>query len=245
MIRRIVALGDSISCGEGVGLRVAPAATWPALLAASSPGTELVALARPGARLSDVLHEQLPRVQEASPDLVTLLIGLNDISRGSFDRQRFAEQLCDVVVGLRPTGALLLLGRLHDASLVLPLPPRLRENVRTRIVAVNEAVDTCAGPHVRLLDLHALRALRSRRAWAVDRVHPNEVGHALIAQAAADVLRQLGCRLLPLRTPPLPPAPGRYREAAWLLRHGLPWLGNHVPQVVLPALAATVRGRHD
>jgi lysophospholipase L1-like esterase len=237
----VVALGDSTSCGEGVGLRVAPEATWPALLTAACPGAELLSLATAGAGIADVRRLQLPQALAAAPDVVTLLIGLNDLSRAGFDRQAFAEQLCEVVLAVRATGAVLLLGRLHDASLLLPLPPGLRDLVRSRTAAVNAAVDACAGVDVRLLDLAAVRPLRSRRVWDVDRVHPNGVGHALIAAAAADVLRELGCRLLPLRTPDLPSAPGPAREVTWLLRHGLPWLATHVPQVVLPAVLAAVR----
>jgi hypothetical protein len=134
-----------------------------------------------------------------------------------------------------------LLGRLHDASTVLPLPPGLRDTVRERTAAVNAAVDACAGPDVRLVDLAAVAALRNRRAWDLDRVHPNAAGHALIAAAAAQVLREAGCRLEPVRLPRLPAAPGPWREAHWLVRHGLPWLGAHVPQVVAPAVSAAVR----
>jgi hypothetical protein len=49
---------------------------------------------------------------------------------------------------------------------------------------------------------------------------------------------------VPVVRPPgatLPDAPGAVAEAQWLLRSGLPWLAGHVPSVVLPALAATVR----
>jgi len=83
-----------------------------------------------------------------------------------------------------------------------------------------------------------------RRAWEVDRLHPNVAGHALIAQAAARVLRQAGCRIGPVRQPRLPDAPGPAKEAQWLLRHGLPWLGSHLPQVVVPAVGAILRRGH-
>jgi lysophospholipase L1-like esterase len=236
----LVALGDSTSCGEGVGLRVAPEATWPALLTAACPGAELLSLATAGAGIADVRRRQLPQALAAAPDVVTLLIGLNDLSRAGFDRQAYAEQLSEVVLAVRATGALLLLGRLHDASLLLPLPPGLRDLVRSgrprqRRRGRLRRVD------VRLLDLAAVRPLRSRSVWDVDRVHPNGIGHALIAAAAAEVLRELGFRLLPLRAPDLPSTPGPAREVTWLLRHGLPWLATHVPQVVLPAVLAAVR----
>lgn len=61
------------------------------------------------------------------------------------------------------------------------------------------------------------------------------------SDAAAKLLRGAGCPTGPVRQVRLPPAPGLLHEAHWVLRHGLPWLGGHLPQVALPALAATVR----
>ena len=243
MIARITALGDSTSCGEGVGLRIPSSCTWPARLTAATPGAELVPLAAPGARLRDVRVHQVGVAVETGADVFTLLIGLNDVFRSGFERRAFAAELAEVVVLLRDTGALVLLGRLHDATAVLSLPPRLRDAVRSRTAQVNEAVDACAGGRVHLLDLGAVPGLRMRRVWEVDRVHPNVAGHALIAQAAARVLRQAGCRIGPVLQPRLPAAPSAAREAQWLVRHGLPWLGSHLPQVVIPVLGAAVRVR--
>lgn len=245
MISRIAALGDSTSCGEGIGLHVPSGSTWPSRLAAATPGAELVPLAVAGARLRDVRARQVEPALDSGAEVVTLLIGLNDVSRAGFDRHRFADDLAEVVAVLRSTGALLILGRLHDATAVLHLPPGLRSAVRARTAAVNEAVDACTGANVRPLDLTALPALRMRQMWDVDRVHPNVAGHALLAEAAARVLRRAGHRVGPVRQPRMPAAPGALREARWLLRHGLPWLASHIPQVVAPAVTAAVRNRAD
>lgn len=232
---RIAALGDSTSCGEGVGLRVPVTGTWPARLAAATPGGELVPLARPGARLQDLRREQLPAALDSGADVVTLLIGLNDVSRSGFDRDRFALELTDTVHALCSTGALVLVGRLHDPTVVLPLPQGVRSLVRTRTAAVNAAVDGCVSDQVRLLDLARLHGLRMRRAWDIDRLHPNAAGHALIAEAAARVLRAAGWQVGPIRQAPLPPAPGRLRETRWLLLHGMPWLSRQLATGALGA----------
>lgn len=238
---RIVALGDSTSCGEGVGISIPSGATWPARLAAATPGAELVPLAVAGSRLRDVREGQLTDAVRSRADVVTLLIGLNDVARGGFDAGAFRSSLHDVVGSLRSTGTILLLGRLHDVTAVLPLPPALRSAVRARTAEVNAAVDACLDDRVLPIDLAALPGLRMRRMWEVDRVHPNVAGHALIADAAARVLRSAGLPVGPIRQPAMPSAPGPLREARWLVRHGLPWLGAHVPQVVLPALTAAAR----
>jgi hypothetical protein len=61
MSGRIAALGDSTSCGEGVGLRVPSTGTWPARLAAATSGGELLPLSRPGARLQDLRRSATSR----------------------------------------------------------------------------------------------------------------------------------------------------------------------------------------
>lgn len=244
MTLRLVALGDSTSCGEGVGLRLPAELTWPALLAAAMPGSSLLPLAAPGARLRDVLATQVQRAAAHRPHVATLLIGLNDISRGGFDARSFAVDLRATLALLAPTEAVVLLGRLHDPARLLPLPPALKRTVQVRQAAVNAAVDAaCAVGEGRVLalDLQDVAGLERRSAWEVDRLHPNRAGHALIAAAAADVLRSHGMPVAPVPVPPTCRTPGRLDEAGWVVRSGLPWLAGHVPQVVLPAVSATLR----
>lgn len=235
----LVALGDSTSCGEGVGLRLDPRLTWPARLARAVPDGRGVLLARPGARIRDVVARQLPQLAEQAPDVVTLLIGLNDLARSDFDGEAFAVDLDRVVDAVLPTGARLLLLRLPEPAAHLPLPRGLRSAVRRRAAEVNVAVDEAragSGGRVVTADLTAVPGLRLRRAWDVDRLHPNSAGHALIAHAAAAALRRTGLVVDEVDAPPLPAAPGPLREGVWLLRDGLPWLATHVPQVVVPAV---------
>jgi lysophospholipase L1-like esterase len=74
----LVALGDSVVAGYGVG---GPSAAYPARVGART-GRLVRNLAEPGATSGDVLEEQLARILVA-PELVTITVGANDI--------RFAE----------------------------------------------------------------------------------------------------------------------------------------------------------
>jgi hypothetical protein len=149
------------------------------------------------------------------------------------------------VAALRRGGATVLLGRLHDPTRHLPLPPALRSAVRARVGVVNAAVDDAVaeagrsrrGGDVHVLDLTAVRGLELRRAWAVDRLHPHAAGHGLLAAHAARVLAAAGLPVAPLQTEPLPRAPGLPAQAWWTARHGAPWLAGHLREVVGPALA--------
>lgn len=235
MTLHVAALGDSTSCGEGIGLRIPLERTWPALLTAAIPGGELLPLAAPGAQVREVLSSQVPRAIDGAPALITLLIGLNDVWRSGFRPASYAADLHAVLRLLMPTGATVLLGRLHDPCQQLPVPGRLRRSVRERIAAINDVVDEAAeAPHVLMLDLGTIAGLRLRSAWDLDRLHPGSAGHAFIAQRAAHVLRSDGLPVGQIRPVAVPPPPGRVQEGRWLARAGLPWLAAHLPELVRP-----------
>ena len=245
MTLRVAALGDSTSCGEGVGLRVPLEGTWPARLAAALPDAELLPLAVAGCRVQALREHQLPAALAAEPHLATVLIGLNDVARGAYDPAAVGEHLRAVVRALRRAGTTVLLGRLHDPAQHLVLPPPLRRVASVRTAAVNRAVDAAAeearrgdGGDVLVLDLARVPALRLRRAWAVDRVHPTAAAHGLIAAAAARVLADTGWPVGRVPPAPLPPAPGRLAEAWWAGRHGLPWAAANLRDLAAPVVAA-------
>lgn len=243
MTTRLAALGDSLTCGEGVGLSLDPSHAWAALLAGAlddgSPnGGSLTLTAAPGARVRDVLAAQLPVALAARPDIATVLVGLNDVVRSGFDPAMVRRDLLTAVSALRGVGARVVLVRLHDPTAILWLPGWVVRYVGARVGAVNRAVDEVArlDPGVHLLDLGDVIALRRPGAWTVDRVHPNRLGHQAIAAAAADVLRTAGVRVGQVPLQPVPArGPGLPARAVWAVRYGLPWALRHSRQLVRPA----------
>jgi len=211
------ALGDSFTCGEGVGVQVPLSGTWAALLA-ESLGLEHVSHAVAGSRVRDVVGRQLPHAREA--EVSTLLVGLNDVARGGFDGPAVRAGLLGCVGLLVGLSDAVVLGRLHDPSRLMWVPSPLRQALRRRLAIVNEAVDEAATfPRVRVVDLAGVPELQHPAGWAVDRVHPSAAGHRALARAAS---AELG-RVLPASVP-LPDAPGLVRRAVWGARHGAPYL---------------------
>ena len=73
---RYVALGDSYT----IGTSVEPGDRFPDQLARRVPGLELVAnLGVNGYTTADLIRDELPVLAGLAPDLVTLLIGVNDV----------------------------------------------------------------------------------------------------------------------------------------------------------------------
>lgn len=237
----VVALGDSFTCGEGVGVRVDPDATWTALLAAALPDGRLLRLAEPGAGVADVRLRQLPGLPERA-DVATLLVGLNDVARAGFDPATVARSLLDLVAELRTRADEVLVGRLHDAVALLPLPARVAGTCRARIEAVNAAVDRAGEwPRVRVLDLARVPALAEPGAWAVDRIHPSAAGHRAMAVAAVRVLAGPGGSAGPVEDVVVPRGPSRRQRAGWAVRHGLPYAAGHLRELGGPLVSAALR----
>lgn len=236
----VVALGDSFTCGQGVGLRVAPSQTWVALLTDSLPKGHLVSLATPGARVRDVLLRQLGHVGEAR--LASLLIGLNDVARSGFTPPQVREDLLEAVQALTGSGAEVLLGRLHDPTEMLWLPAGLVRAVQRRVGVVNAAIDEAGrSPGVHLLDLADAPVLGTPSGWAVDRVHPSILGHRGIAAAAARLLAAAGWQVAPLPDPERSRGPSRTARSWWTLRYGMPYAAGNLAQFGPPVLSGLLR----
>ncbi|MCZ9343859.1 SGNH/GDSL hydrolase family protein, partial [Streptomyces sp. TRM76130] len=123
---RYVALGDSLT--EGVGDPVAGGRRgWAALLAGSLAGAderpvEFRNLAVSGAQTRDVLEAQLPAGLALRPDLVSVVIGVNDTLRRTFDIRAVAARLDEVYAAFSAQGAALLTACLPDPGTMLGLP---------------------------------------------------------------------------------------------------------------------------
>lgn len=238
----VAALGDSFTCGEGVGVRVDPAATWAALLTDALPHGRLVRLAEPGARVADVARRQVPRLPPRV-DLATLVVGLNDVARPGSAVTGVGSQLLEVVAALCGRSDQVLLGRLHDAGALLPLPARLALVARRRTALVNAAVDEAGSwPGVRVLDLRLVPALAQPGGWAADRIHPGPAGHRGMAAVAVDVLRSAGrFHPTPIGEVAVPGGPSRRARGWWTVRHGLPYAAGHLRTVGGPLTSALLR----
>ncbi|RLK52977.1 GDSL-type esterase/lipase family protein [Microbacterium telephonicum] len=225
---RYVALGDSISEGLCDTSRM-PAGTfrgWADRLAqllapaAVSPrGFRYANLAVRSRRVRHVLHEQLPHCLALRPDLVSVLIGANDLVGGRVAIDALTADVEQIVRRLRDAGCDVLLATtfLPERRLARVLARRFaRFNARLRAVAAQTGAI--------VLDLEAEPELRRPELWAADKVHLRSAGHRFVAYRAAAALGVPDAGALAgldeaFHLDEDPPETG-----TWLRVHALPWM---------------------
>lgn len=242
-VTSLVVLGDSTTVGvgdpvpggwRGVG----------ALLAGAFPGARYLNTSVTGARVSSVRHEQLGAALAARPDAAVLLVGMNDTLRSDFDARRLHADLDAVVGSLAAAGAAVVTARFHDHSRVFRLPGPLRRALRARIDELNAVIDAVALRHgAGCVDLDRLAGAYEVETWAVDRLHPSELGHRRLAAAFAAALAELG-REVPGRVSPVCEGGTRttpLHHVGWLVLKGVPWLWRRGRDLVPHAAAIVYR----
>ncbi|MFC9249060.1 SGNH/GDSL hydrolase family protein [Streptomyces sp. NPDC057136] len=243
---RFVALGDSFT--EGVGDPVPGGRRgWAALLAEGMDdgvrGVEFRNLAVSGALSCDVRDSQAAAAAAFRPDIASVVVGVNDTLRRSFDLMGLAQRLDEVCALLATGGAVLLTACLPDPGSVLGLPAPLARPLARRQRAVNAVVHALSARYD-AVHLHASgRAwVEDRSLWSVDRLHPAERGHRKVAAGFHRLLLERGLAPgAPPGTEPRQPPPTRAAAALWLATEGTGWLARRstdlLPQLLCLAAA--------
>ncbi len=177
--------------------------------------------------MADLRHRQLPSAVAVQPDVAVILAGMNDTLRSDFHPVALRDDLDVMVTALQAIGAMVLTSRFHDHGRVFRLPGPLRRALHHRVAQLNEATDEVVARRGALcLDLHLMPGAYDTAAWSVDRLHPSECGHRMLASGFAGLLADAGIAV-PHQVE-LACSGGRQlttaHHAAWLVCHGVPWL---------------------
>ncbi|MFC4002370.1 SGNH/GDSL hydrolase family protein [Prauserella oleivorans] len=245
-VRRLVVLGDSTAVGLGDPL---PGGAWRGVgpLVADALGigpAGYLNCAFTGARMRCVRTEQLPHALARRADVALVIVGMNDTLRSDFDPRALAADLDHVLAQLRAAGTLPVPVRFHDHGRVFRLPGPLRRALKARIDQLNGVVDTVVSRHgVPCVDLDRLPGTYELASWSVDRLHPSERGHRLLARAFTDVLAGAGVAVP--RPVSLACSGGAQASAldhvGWLVAKGVPWLWRRGRDLVPYAAGILVR----
>jgi lysophospholipase L1-like esterase len=240
-----IALGDSISVGMGDPAPGGGWRGWPALLASGLREPQLHNLAVLGAQSAEIERDQLPVALALKPDVASVVCGLNDTLRGGFDPDRTGAAVGRIVAALRAQGTAVLTMRMPDPGAMFGLPQALARPLARRMQAVNSVVDEVAVKHCTLhFDAASDPAAYERRNWSVDRLHPNERGHRLIAGRFHALLAASGFPVGPAPDPePTSPPPTRLAEIGWMATKGTAWVLRRSTDLVPALLALAIRER--
>jgi lysophospholipase L1-like esterase len=190
---RYVAIGDSQTEGlwdgdDSTGL-IGFADRLAALVDSRYPGLTYANLAVRGRGILDLLVEQLPLALAMRPDLITVCIGMNDVTRPGLFFDRALADLDILHTRLAASGATVVTTTFPDLTRILPVG----RVISARLDRINNEIRTAAARHgFRLVDLHGAPSMADPEVWSPDRVHGSTKGHILFAAAAAEALNLPG-----------------------------------------------------
>ena len=219
--RRYVALGDSLTeglCDPGPEGELRGWADRLALLLAAREPLDYANLAIRSKRVGDVCGSQLDRALQLRPDLVSILVGANDLVKQRVSIPLLAVRLEDTVRQLREAGADVLL-----VTAFLPGNPAARVYVRRFSAWATALAGIARRQGAILLDTDLHPQLAERPNWGEDLVHLSSRGHRFLAYRAGVALGvpladELGALDEALH------AAERTGAGVWWRRHALPWV---------------------
>jgi lysophospholipase L1-like esterase len=174
------ALGDSTGVGVGAREGGYVAHVYQQLITAR-PGAQLVNLCRSGATSAGVLAAQVPRVRASTPGLITIGVGVNDLSR-QVPVEVFAQRLEEIVTEVQgKSRAPIVISNLPDVSLAPVVPALFRPAAAQLVRAYNEVIATLARRHgLTLVDMYtpSQREIPAHpEFFSSDGFHPSDAGY--------------------------------------------------------------------
>jgi acyl-CoA thioesterase-1 len=188
-----VALGDSYTIGSSVMV----AERWPDQLVVRLPALELVAnLGVNGFTSRDVMEVELPQLGALRPDLVTLLIGVNDVVQGvpaATYRRNVARILDELMRQVGPGRVLVV--TTPDYTVTPSGADYGDPATQAAGIRANNAIiaEEAASRGIKVVDIHdiSLRAANDRTLVAIDGLHPSGAQYALWVERIATAVENL------------------------------------------------------
>ena len=180
-----VALGDSTGSGVGATEGGYVARLFKRILTHRA-GSRLINLCYSGATTADVLRDQLDSGIRATPHLVTLGIGINDIGHG-VSLEQFSKNYEEILAQLKNnTNATIVVTNLPDISSAPRIPATIRSEYHQLIVDFNRALAQVATAHGAIVfDVYTVthEELPSHPEYfSGDGFHPSDPGYELWAK---------------------------------------------------------------
>ena len=176
-----VAFGDSTGVGVGARRGGGYVARLFERIERVRAGSSVKNFCVSGAETADVLRGQLSRLDATRPTLITLGIGINDVSHGIAPEQ-FARNYEEIVTRLKSrTDAPIVVTNIPDISTAPRVPVFLHDQVQARIRLFNEHISEIAKRHELLLvdtyDMSREVIPNHPEFFSPDGFHPSDEGY--------------------------------------------------------------------
>ncbi|MFA6394220.1 MAG: SGNH/GDSL hydrolase family protein [Patescibacteria group bacterium] len=180
------ALGDSLAAGVGV-LRYEESYPYRIAQKISGAGGNITLRDRayPGAKTSDLINDLLTAAINDRPDIVTLLIGVNDI-HGNVSKTKFSENYKEILTRLKDgtKAKIFAVSIPYLGTNTLLLPP-YNLYIKLRTIEYNKIIKELARENnIEYVDLYAPTELmfKDSSLYSADLFHPSAKGYELWAE---------------------------------------------------------------
>lgn len=184
---KYVSLGDSLTSGVGSSdYRNTFVHKFAESSSQSNKEIKVMNFGIPGAKTNELINLELPRAINEKPDVVTLLIGVNDIhNRSSVSKfkEKYQYILNELLTKTNSEIFVLTLPYLGSKYLVLP-PYNYLLDFRTKQFneAIESAVDLTKTDRIHIIDLYKSSysfARGDKQYYSPDLFHPSDYGYKL------------------------------------------------------------------
>lgn len=189
---------------------------------------EYANLAIRGDRLPHIRHQQLDRALAMKPDVMTIVGGVNDASKLSWNQHAARGHIAYMFRKARAAGVEVVSFTMPDPAAINWIVRPLRRNIHELNEVTREEAQRYG---VRLLDLDKYPVAIDPRMWHDDRLHATTEGHEVISRGLAYALGLPGFdESFAEPLPPLLPSSWRARrrnDRVWVRDYFIPFVQRH------------------
>lgn len=171
-------MGDSTAVGVGAS---SVEHTYPYAVAkelsVQDHSVRVVTIAQGGETVADVVAEQLPKIAEMKPDVISVSIGGNDATHMT-PHMSFEKDIKTIITALEQSGAhIILFGSTPNMFAIPALPRWFSWFAGRRSMRQNELTQKLLPPSFRYVDIFNNARLQGLPDYAHDWFHPNDNGY--------------------------------------------------------------------
>lgn len=146
-------------------------------LARNGFSVEVINIAKSGSRVSDVVSEQLPKIKEINPNIISISIGGNDATHMTSEDD-FKKNMRSIVEEIEESDAkIVLFGSTPNMFRIPALPRWFSWLAGKKSERQNEVTKSILPSSFHYIDIFNNARLQGIKEYAVDWFHPNDRGY--------------------------------------------------------------------